>query len=72
MSHTTKLVGNWIAIHDQTPNNRSDVIFRKLGDRHEGDDLVIPYGVLFDFIAEQVRANRIHQLEDANARDILA
>lgn len=63
MSHTIHLPGNWIASCDMQPSDGSIIILKKgaLGVAHK-----IPYAVLFAFIAEMVRKEKIDRLERAD------
>jgi hypothetical protein len=72
MSHTTQLSNNWIAIHDSSPDLSAIIILRKIDDAGmaEGIDHEIPYGVLFDFVALQVRNEKISRLEQAEPKDV--
>lgn len=72
MSQTTRLPWQWIAIHDSTPDHKSDVTFRELdGDGiAKGNDHVIPFGVIHDFVAEMIRAEKISRLESAEPNEV--
>ncbi len=74
MSHTTNLSNDWIAIHDGTPSYNSEIIFRRI-DKDGfavGIDIEIPYCVVRDFVAEQIRQSKISMLESMPRSDILA
>jgi hypothetical protein len=64
MSHTTVLSNNWIAIHDSDPGI---VLFRKLNNKDNEEvaekEAEIPYSVMREFVAEQVRRVKISALE---------
>jgi len=72
MAHTTRLTGDWIAIHNASVDDADDVLFRRI----DGADVVIeemsiPYAVMKEFIASQVRDSRISALESSTADMIL-
>jgi len=70
--HTTNLPNNWIAIHDGSPSLDSLIIFQLLDAQgNVMKDYEIPYGIFFDFVADQVRNEKISRLEQAEANDIL-
>lgn len=70
MSRTTRLSNNWIAIHNQSPSEDSEIIFRNLGDDN-AEDIILPFGVTLEFVLEQVKRAKIKKLEEADALDVL-
>jgi len=72
MLHTTELPENWIAIHDGDPTD-GDVILRQLdgNDNTIGDDIVVPFNVIFSLIVKHVRDVKISKIEEATDSDVL-
>ena len=72
MSHTTFLPRNWIAMHDGSPRLGSEIIFRKIDTTGMASksDVKIPYGVIFHFVAEMVRNDKIKNLENAPSTEV--
>ena len=72
MAHTIQLPGNWIAIHDGSPSMDSEVTLRQIAadGMADGADHVVPYRVLYHFVAEMVRAEKIDRLERAEPDEV--
>lgn len=71
MSHTIKLSGNWTAICDGSPGLESEITLKVTdSDGCMGVEHVIPFGILMEFVGEQLRIQKISKLEDASALEI--
>jgi hypothetical protein len=72
MSHVTRLKKGWIAIHDSVPDAESIITLRKIDEDGMaiGDDIDLPYEIMFDFVAEQVRSAKISRLENADVSEV--
>ena len=71
--HTTELPNGWIAKHDGTVHELSTIGFRKIGhgNEHNEYDIEIPYSVMTNFVAEQIRKNKIEEWENKPVSEII-
>ena len=69
MSHTTFLRDGWYAIHDGSPTDSSNILLREEGTDQE---VTVPFGVLKDLVASEVRKYRIRVLEGMSTESILS
>lgn len=60
------LKNGWVAIHNQTPSEEDMITFRKF---HEGGmirEIDLPFGVIQEFVANEIRNVKISRLEQCD------
>jgi hypothetical protein len=70
--HTLITDDNWISIGDSELNEESIVIIRKLNNRSEiVEEYSIPYRVLLNVVCNQIRNNKIAEIEQMTDSELL-
>lgn len=69
MSHTTRLDNNWIAIGDSLLDDDSIVTIKRRKPPHIEID--IPYGCIKALVANQMRNDKVQEIETAKDDEIL-